>query len=286
MNKKSIKYLTLKVKAIKMFDWVLIFFGFIFIIIFAVIFSRKSTYITATVSVGDDSVVHGPWTNMGPKPWFANTFHRGQSEKDGLGRVQSEILDVYSYNVTPDYNRVYIKVKLNCVYNKATNSCAYKGVSVLVGSIIKLNLDKVYAEGIVTEVQGFPTHTTKQIIRVEAQIREANLNYPGTAGTKSYLADAIQIGDTVKDNNDLTLIKIIDKKVTPAKITVTTSDGRAVTTNDPIKKDVLLTLEILAEKTNGRYYFLNNIPILIDEDIPLNTQAVSIFPTVTKFLSY
>lgn len=286
MPKKIIKIITAKIKKIKIFDWLLITFGLVSVIIFTVIFFRKSTFITATISVGDSSVVYGTFFDSGPKPWFANTFYRGQSEKDGLGRIQAEILDVFAYDVAANHKTVYLDVKLNSVYNRATGTYTYKGIPILVGSTIKLNLDKVFAEGLVTRVQGFPNYTAKKIITIETQIREDNVNYPGTIGTKNYLADALQVGDTIKDNNGLVLIKILDKKVTPAEITVNTSDGRAVSTQDPVKKDVFLTLEVLAERIDDKYYFLDNIPILIDHSIPLNTPVVSVFPIVTKFLTY
>ncbi len=283
MQGKTVKYIKSKIKKLKLFDWVLIVFGLVTLVTFVILFFRKSTYITATVSVGEDSVIYG---SLGPSTWFANAFHKGQKEKDGLGRVQSEVLSVYSYDTSPNHKTVYLDVRLNSVYNRATDTYTYKGTSVLIGSTVKLNLDKIYAEGLITEVQGFPTHSKKQTIKIEAQIREENPTYPGTAGTKSYLADAIKIGDTIKDNSGSTLIKILDKKVVPAQITITTSDGRALSAIDPIKKDVTLTLEVLAENVEGKYYFLNNIPILIDQAIPLNTDTLSIFPTVTKFLTY
>jgi hypothetical protein len=287
MMKKYLKYLKTKTKSLKPFDWVLIGVGLIAIIIFAILFFRKSTYITATVSVGEDSAIYGSFFDAsGPKYWFANAFQKGQEEKDGLGRVQAEVLNVYSYDRTPTNKTVYLDMNLNTVYNRATNTYTYKGTPVLVGSTIKLNLDNVYAEGLVTEVQGFPGNLVKKNITVEAQIREDDPTYLGTAGTKNYLADAIQKGDTVKDNHGQQMIKVLDKRVVPAEITVNTSDGRVIKATDPMREDVFLTLEILAGKIDGRYYLLNNVPILVDQPIPFNTLTVSVFPTVTKFLSY
>ncbi len=286
MRKRILKIIKSKIKAFKVLDWMLVVFGLTALLVFVFIFFRKSSYITATVSIGEDSVIYGSWYDFGPKTWFANLFYKGQLEKDGLGRVQAQVLDVYSYDISPSHKRLYIDVRLNSVYNRATNSYTYKGVPVLVGSTIKLNLDKIYAEGMVTKVQGFPTNAVEKKIKVEARLGDEETSFLAASATKNYIADAIQIGDTVKDNNGLVLIKVLDKRVAPAEATVTTSDGRIVKTIDPSKKDVFLTLEILSEKQNDKYYFLTNIPILIDQIIPLNTPLISIFPTVTKFLTY
>lgn len=286
MTNKWLKFLRAKTRSLVVFDWILIGCGLAAVIIFALLFFRKSSYITATVTIGEDSVVYGNFLNTGPKNWFANSFHKGQVEKDGLGRIRAEVLSVYTYDKTPTNKAVYLNVKLNTVYSRGSNTYTYNGLPVLVGSPIKLNLDNVHAEGLVTEVQGFPGQVTPQVIRLETQLGDQETNFLQTAATKSYIADAVHIGDTVKDGDGNTIIKIIDKRVVPATATITTSDGRLVTTQDPVRKDVFLTLEVTVKKVNGKYYFLTDIPVLVDRQIPVNTSVVSIFPTVTKFLSF
>lgn len=294
MTKHFQKHLILRLKSVKTFDWILVGLGLAALLIFAVLFFRKSSYITAVVEVGQNSIYYDQWLSGSPfwndtsgtKNWFAETFRKGQAEKDGLGKTKAIVLDVYSYDKTPTRKTIYLTVKLNVIYSRSSNTYTYKGVPVLVGSPIKLNLDRVAVSGLVTSVEGFPTSTERKNIVVEAQIREENQTFLETAGTKKFLADAINIGDEVKDNNGLTLIKIVDKKVLPATKTVTTSTGRVLETSDPSRKDVYLTLNIYAQKVGDRYFLLKDVPILIDQIIPINTQTVSVFPVVTKFISY
>lgn len=278
------------IKNLKFFDWILVGLSLLAVFIFAVIFFRRSSYITAVVEVGEDSVFYPSWLTAwndfsGTQGWFAESFYEGQTEKDGLGKIRAEILNVYSYDKTPTRKTVYLTVKLKVVYSRASNTYTYKGTPVLVGSKIKLNLDSLYMEGLVTSVEGFPENTVREKIVVEAQIREESPTFLETAGTKPYVADAIKAGDEVKDSNGKTVIKIIEKRVLPAKKAVTTSDGRVVLRNDPVKKDVYLKLEIQALKIGDRYFFLDDIPILVDQMIPINTSNISVFPVVTKFVS-
>lgn len=291
MPNKLFKNLRTKIKSLKILDWILIIFGLLTILVFSVLFFRKSSNITVTIKVGSDSVFYDLWVpslfdSSGTKDWYAESFYRGQTERDGLGKTQALVLDVFSYNKTQTRKTVYLTVNLNVTYNPSSNTYTYKGVPVLVGSSIKLNLDRTYVNGLITSVEGYPKIAERKSIVVEAQIREENSTFLETAGTKSYIADAIKIGDEVKDNNGTTLIKVLDKRVFPAKKTVTTSDGRVLERNDPSRKDVFLTLLINAEKIGNKYYLLDDIPILVDQILPINTQAVSIFPIVTKFLSY
>ena len=286
-----IKKINLLSKRLHVFDWILIGLTVLTIIVFAFLFFRKSIYIVATVKVGEESVAYSSWLTGSPywndtsgtKMWFADILRVGQAEKDGLGNVKAEILDIYSYDKTQTRKTVYLTLRLNAVYNKASDSYTYKGVPVLAGSKIKLNLDNLYVEGLVLNVGG--QKKPRDIITVEAQIREENSTFLETSGTKAYLADAIKVGDEVKDNKGETLIKIIDKKVVPARKTIITSDGRVVLGYDPIRREVYLTLEVSAEKIGDRYFFLDDIPILIDQIIPINTSSVSVFPIVTRFIS-
>lgn len=282
-----------KIKKLKFLDWTIIALGLAGILIFGFIFFRKSTYITATVKVGETSFFYGTWLTGSPiwndtsgtKNWFARAIKVGQSEKDGLGKVKAEVLDIYSYDKTPTRKTVYLTVRLNVVYNKASNTYTYKGVPVLTGSQIKLNLDNMYIDGLVLNVEGYPEKVERKLIKILTQIREESAAYPDTAGTKPYVAEAINIGDSVLDNNGNTLIKVVDKKVVLAKKSAVTRDGRVVETVDPTKRDVFLTLDVYAQEIDGKFYFLDDIPILIDQILPVNTDKISIFPIITRFLS-
>ena len=289
MLKKVIKFLKNRVRHLKLFDWVLVFGGLTLVIVFMVLFFRKSSYITISVLVGEDSASYGSWSswsdNSGPKYWFANAFHKGQMEKDGLGKVQAEVLDVFSYDNNPSHKTVYLNLRIKAVYNRATNAYTYNGTPVLICSTIKLNFNNVFANSLVTNVQGFPDNVIDKKLIVEARIFEDNVVFPGTEGTKEFIANAVQKGDIVYDNNGNELIKILDKKSVPAEITVTTSDGRVIKKIDPLKKDVTFNLEIVVKKINDKYFFLGNIPILINQPVPINLPTVSVFPYVTKILS-
>lgn len=293
MSKKITKNIKNKIKSLKLFDWILIIAGICVVFVFATIFFRKSSYITATVKVGDDSVFYNTWLTgtfnwsdtSGSKSWFAEAFHKGQSEKDGLGNIKASVLDVFSYDKSPAHKVVYLTVKLNVVYNRASNTYTYKGVPVLVGSQIKLNLDNVYANGTVTDVEGFPGKKENKYLILETQIRDQNQTFLETVGTKNYVAEALNIGEEVKDNNGNVLLQILDKNVLPAKKTVTTADGRIFAQDDPIQKDVFLTIGVNAEKIGDKYYFLDDTPILVDQIIPINTPTISVFPVITKILT-
>ena len=274
------------IKKFKPFDWILIGLTFILVLIFAFVFFRSSSYKIVTIEVTQESTFAWEvWDASGSKMWFSDLFHKGMKERDGLGNVKAELLDTFSYEKTPARITVYLTTKLRVVYNRASNTYTYKGTPVLIGSKIKVNFDNLLVEGLITDIEGVSDKREKRLITVEAQIREENSTYLETSGTKAYIADAIKVGEEIKDNNGNTIIKIIDKKVEPAQRVVVTSDGRAMLRVDPVRKDIYLTLEINALKIGERYFLLNDIPIVIDYSLPINTPHLSLFPVVTKFIS-
>ena len=274
------------IKKFKPFDWILIGLTFILVLIFTFVFFRNSIYKVVTIEVTQESTYAWEvWDASGSKMWFSDLFHKGMKERDGLGNVKAELLDIFSYEKTPARITVYLTTKLRVVYNRASNTYTYKGTPVLIGSKIKVNFDNLLVEGLITDIEGVSDKREKRLITVEAQIREENSTYLETSGTKAYIADAIKVGEEIKDNNGNTIIKIIDKKVEPAQRVVVTSDGRAMLRVDPVRKDIYLTLEINALKIGERYFLLNDIPIVIDYSLPINTPHLSLFPVVTKFIS-
>ena len=274
------------IKTLKFFDWILIGLGLLAILIFAVVFFRRSSYKIVTIEVAQESTfAWAGWDTSGSKMWFSELFHVGMKEKDGLGQTKAELLDIFSYEKMPDRITVYLTTKLKVVYNRASNTYTYKGSPVLVGSKVKVTLDNLLVEGLITDIEGVSDKRERRIITVEAQIREESSTYLETSGTKAYIADAIKMGEEIKDNKGNIIIKVIKKRVEPAKKVVVTSDGRTLLRTDPVRKDVYLTLEINALKIGERYFLLNDIPIVVDYGIPINTPQLSLFPVVTKFIS-
>ena len=49
------------IRNLKLFDWILIGLSLLAILVFAVIFFRRSSYVTSVVKIGEDSVFYLSW---------------------------------------------------------------------------------------------------------------------------------------------------------------------------------------------------------------------------------
>lgn len=271
-----------KLSKLTLFDKVLILAVLAAISVFAFIFFRKSAYVTAVIKVGEETVQFQPWNERaGTKAWFSQKFYKGMKETDGLGRTKAEVLDVRSFSTERGLKDVYVTVRLGTVYNRASNQHTFRGKPVLIGSIIKLNLDDLVVEGLVTHIMGANDEREKKTLVIKAQLREENSTFLETSGLPEFLASVLEIGQEIKDDQGNVIVKVLEKKVEDARRTVVTSDGRVLLRRNPLRKDIYYTLEVNALKIHDRYYLFDDVPLLVGERIPLNTSTVSITPTIT-----
>lgn len=251
--------------------------GVLLFVVFAFVFFRRSTYITAVVKIGSDSIL---WDGGSTKTWFSQMMYIGMKEKGAFGQPTAEIVQIRSYNTSPTRRAVYATVKLKVVYYRSSNQYHFKGKPLLVGSTVKLYLDRLLVEGLVTRVEGIPDTREKKILTVKTQLINESPVYPETSGAKKYIADAIQKGDEIRDEKGDILVKVVDKRENEARKLITTSDGRVLIRTDPDKWDVYLDLQVQAVKMYDRYYVFDDVPLLIGSSIPINTSTVTLYPEI------
>jgi len=266
-----------KYNKLTLFDKVLVSLFVLGLVFFAYIFFRKSSYIAVTVKVGEDNIRYEPWVQeTGTRVWFSQLFYQGMRETDGLGRTMAELSSLRSYDTLPSRKAVYLTLSIRAVYNRASNQYTFKGKPLVVGSPIKLYLDRLLVEGLVTSVEGVNDPRERQELIVEAKLKEENPSFLETSGVENYIAEALTVGQRIMDSDGNVAIEIISKKSENAKRLVTTSDGRVIIQTSPLRKDIYLTLKINALKLGGRYYLFDDTPVLIGASIPLNTDLLSL----------
>ena len=136
---------------ISLFDGLLIAFTIVGIVIFAYVFLRKASYVTVTVKIGSDHIL---WDGGSTRAWFNYYFHEGMKQKDGFGSTTAEVVKLRSYDYNESRKAVYATVKLKTVYNRSSNTYTFQGKPVLIGSTIKLYLDRLLVEGHITHIEG------------------------------------------------------------------------------------------------------------------------------------
>lgn len=271
------------IKKMTIFDWVFIAFGLIAFISFYFFFRRDVVYTTARVKVTDEIALYAV---SSPNVEFASSFHVGDTERDELGRVVSEITSIETYKIVPDKQVVYLDIKLKSVYNPRTKKHSVRGKDIIFGESFDFSFTKVRFKGIIVDFEGFNDQDSEKSkkITLKAQLRNENRNYSDVYGVPEFIAKSVKPGDEVKDSKGNTLVKIVEVNILPAKRVVLNNAG-AYTIDDPYLKDVFYTMEISAKEINGKNYMFDYLPVFIGTVVPINTENSSLFPTITEILN-
>ncbi|MBI5614087.1 DUF4330 family protein [Candidatus Gottesmanbacteria bacterium] len=280
--------LSMNYRKIKLRSTVVGFGLLVCVAVFAFLFFRKGEYIDIIIKVGEPNFVYDVWrknpNNGDVYTWFAQLLKIGMEERDGLGRNVAVVSKIFRYDSSPDTSSVYLTTKIKATFSRGSGQYTFKGKPVLIGSEIKLILDRILINGTIVEIINKESTLSTHKIKIQASLFDRLNPYQNTTGVQPYLADAININDTIYDSQNRPIIKVVDKKSTDAQTIVSTSNGQIITQSNPLLKDVVYILEIQTTKIEDKYYFLGNLPIAVGQVFPIHTKTASIYPVITKIL--
>ncbi len=266
---------------IRLFDVIVVLTLAAIAILLFMFLARKAEYLNVTIKVGDDSIV---WPHDGVPAWYVNQLAAGMAEKDLVGRENAQVLKVNTYFVEPNKKILYVDLKIRVVYSSSAQSYTFNSRPVLIGNTLRVNPGNVLLEGMVVNIEGIKDPRQKETLRFQTQVFGNDPVFPNTTGVYDYIADAIHVGDEVKDSSGNTLIKIIDKQVAPAKRVVVTNNGTSFLTQDPFKKDLYVTVDVNATKLGSDYYLFDQLKLNTNVTIPIQLQNITVYGTITKKL--
>lgn len=213
--------------------------------------------------------------------WVADSIKPGDTQNDSLGQKNLQILSVKRWGAQNEQTWVTATIKAKYVSTQKKYTYLYQPLEI--GRSIDLTINGTYVHGVITYMQGFSDERPTRTITVNARLIDNLTPYSTfTRGVDPWIADAIKAGDVMKDVSGKTIAEILSVDVQPAERVVTTSDGRVVDGNDPLKKDVNLTIKLTVTKQNDSYIYLEDTPIKVGEPFPVFFNQILLHPTVTQ----
>jgi hypothetical protein len=263
-----------------MLDWVVILVaagGLLFLITSSI---QQTKWITIEFKVN----VNFPYAGNGEPPyWIAEKIRQGDAQYDNVGQKNLIVLDVKSWGFQSQ--ETWVRVSVKTKYKSNQNKYTYQYQPLEIGRPIDITVNGTNVRGIVTFIQGFSDTRTTYDITVKARILDNYSPYSAaTLGVDPWVANAINKGQVIRDASEKPVAEILDKEVRPAERIVTTSDGRILVGQDPLKKDVFLTIKLKTIQQNGTYLFLEDKPVKIGWNIPLYLPQMMLSPVVTEIL--
>lgn len=259
-------------KSLPKLHWVDIFIFFVVgavLVGFFFFFYRKASYITIRVKVTNQEVLTA---YSEPRNNYSWRFHKGDIERDVLGRVVTELENVETYSVTPENKVVYLDLRVRATYDTRTKMYAARGKNLMYGTPMRFNLTEVTFDGFVTEVPGgAQINVTEKIVKVRA--------FAGQVAPA--LAKEIKVGDTVTNSLGKQLVKITKVEVTQARQTSQDSKGNLLIATNPLFKDVLIEMDLLVKDVNNdELVMFDDYRVNIGVLVPINLRRYNIYPAI------
>ncbi len=266
---------------VKTFDIFFIVLAILAVFTFYIFFKRETTFITIRIKVTDENALYA---NTLPGNEYTSSFKIGDTERNELGNVIAEIVNIETYKKSSIDNVVYLDVRLQATYNPRKKVYSFRGKQATYGESFIFSFSKVRVKGLVVDFPGFRDEKsiTKGKTVVVAQLRYDSRYYSDVYGVPSYLAYSIKKNDQVTNSKGEVWAKVLDVTVKPAQRSVPNINGQIVQSSDSELFDVFYAIELSTYELSNELYTFDFVPVIIGQTLPLNFKQVAVFPTITK----
>ncbi len=218
-----------------------------------------------------------------PPSRVAALYKTGMQSKDGLGRVTAEIVRVegydrkYNTDTLTEKRDIYVVMKLRSSYSQRSNGYTYQGMTIAAGEWINVNFGTLTVHGFILAVSPEPITDMRKPVTVEVlyQGQEA-----ANGQMDQYITEAVAVGDAVPDAAGTQIAEVLEKRVEPAKVFTVDQYGGVHVMRHTIKKDMYLTLRVLAEKRDGEYHYQDSVTLKTGGTLPLFFPHVILYPKI------
>lgn len=230
--------------------------------------SRKDSYVIVEM-IGSG----GEWWWQTPAPpyWISESFHSGDVEYGMDGKINAQVLSINTYeqnsygqNVS---NKQYIaRVKLRAEINPKNKSIIYKGLEIHISDPISIKPVGRNMSGNITWIEGLTDNRKPVHLEVVAKAYD---RYP-------WFADSIKKGLIMTDGSGRAIAEVKDVSVNLTEITVTTATGNVFARLNPLKRDITVTLDLSAVKSEDRLLFAPDQVIKVGLPVWIYTPKINL----------
>ena len=245
-------------------------------------FSRKTEYLDVTIKLFDHDSPEYSIDSNAPKSWYVEQIKTGKAQKTQLGETLVEISDVYSYPNAYVYNDVYVTLRVKAIQNKVTKQYIYEGSPLLIHDIRSFKIQDLLLNGEIIDIS--QNEREKKEFHVVVELKLKNKDFVNSSesivkGIENYVANVIHERLKVKDSNgeDIAVVTKVTKK--PGRRVISTNSG-PVSYPDNDFTQVVLEVDVVAEKINNYYFYRKKESLLVGETIWFTFEPVSVVGTI------
>lgn len=213
------------------------------------------------------------WGTPPPYYWLYPSLQKGAVEYDIFRKPTVEILDI-SYHGQDNRKFAWIKARLRVKKNFRTEKFTYKQTQIEVGRTVSISPNNVSIVGNIIAIEGQEPVWRPETISIEANI----------LSVRDWVVNAIQVGDTMKDNNGNIVAEIMDKRVEPALVVTENWLGDPLSKRDPVHFDVTMVLKIRVQPDGNIKYFNFYQPVQPGQQISVQFNNITMYPNIKRII--
>ena len=285
MKKKLKKTLINRIKKISSIDILSLFFIFFVAAGSYFFFSRKTEYLDITIRLFNQDTPEYYLDSNQSKSWYIEQIKKGKTQKNQIGETLIEITDVYSYPNGYIYNDVYVTLRVKAIQNKITKQYIYEGSPLLIHDVKSFKIQDLLINGEIIDLTNKAREKKKFKVVFELIDKRTGYDFTNNSesmikGINNYAANLMVDGLSIKDSDDNEIVKVnrVEKKL--GERIIATSNG-LFSINDPDRTRVLLYTDLVAEKINGFYFYRKEETLMIDQQIHLTFDKVTLIGKIT-----
>lgn len=198
---------------------------------------KEQLFATAVMGAGEDIFIAVPY-------WVANSINTGDHEVSPFGTVNAEVIDKESYEGGSHGKHVILQLKLT-VLEDSGGKYYYKNQPLEIDKWLNLRLGSIDEKVYITYLGKTKPDNSRKIFRVTVK---KNSEEP-------FITDNLTIGDEMLNNKGDVMAKIVNKVTYPAEVRSFTDSGILQISTDSTRRDILLTVDVSAKRSENIYYF-------------------------------
>lgn len=247
-------------------------------VIILFLFQRK-TYITADLFISGGEWW---WITADPPYWLSNPVLKGAAEYDIKGQKLVEVLSVEKFD-QPIRKTMMVRARLLVTKNLRTKKYRFKQTPLEIGATIAISPGNIEMFANVMGIEGVQDLSPQETKTIT--VRWYNV-FP-------WQADAIRVGDVMKDGSGFEVARILKKETVVSEKTIITEANQSVygipskqtgqlvlLRSDPLRRDVTMVVDILTRRLDDQYYFGVVQRVKVGEMLYISLPDIFINPTI------
>jgi hypothetical protein len=274
------KFISTRFNKIRFIDLIILALVILSVLFFYLLLIKRGEDVVVRFKVSQVYSLYQSQTDA-PNNEYSEFFSIGDTQKDELGSITAEILDIHSFRINQNQIETYLDVRVKATLNNRTNKYTLSGKNLIFGETFIFNFSNIHVKLIALETPLSDIKRQEKMSTVEAELLYNQPGFEDVMGVMPHIANAIKAGDKMTSSNGEILAEVLSVNISPAKQVINTNNNSTLV-DHPYLKKVTYTLKVKTVVSEQYTHTFDYTSLQIGSSFPLDTKNVIVWPTITK----